>query len=304
MTTKLSRERLEALANLQSLECMALPASHAESAEMARMLLAGMDSEPVYQYWSYTTVENIEGDQEEFWFWNDCDKDFFDKIDGKKRMLYTAPPAPVADDYFASLVTQARARADKAMRKFPQPNYVLNKVAEESGEVIKAVIHYTEGREEWRNVEGEIIDNLAMLIRLVQEGDQVIGFTPPTDCRAAMLKAVTVTAATVPDGWKLVPVDATRAMMDAARRVEDEGYDAMHKAMLAAAPATPNGWIKCSERMPDERQEVIVMDADRNEVQSGMIYYDGRFVDFNEEYYEVENPSHWMPLPAAPEQEV
>jgi phosphoribosyl-ATP pyrophosphohydrolase len=38
------------------------------------------------------------------------------------------------------------------MRRFPQPNYVLNKVAEESGEVIKAVIHYTEGREQWSNV--------------------------------------------------------------------------------------------------------------------------------------------------------
>lgn len=92
------------------------------------------------------------------------------------------------DDYFASLVAAARVRADKAMRKFPQPNYVLNKVAEESGEVIKAVIHFTEGREEWRNVEGEIIDNLAMLIRLVMEGDQVLGFTPPDTCRAAMLQ--------------------------------------------------------------------------------------------------------------------
>lgn len=83
------------------------------------------------------------------------------------------------DDYFAKLVQEARRRADKAMRKFPQPNYVLNKVAEESGEVIKAVIHYTEGREDWLSVEGELIDNLAMLIRLVKEGDQVIGFTPP-----------------------------------------------------------------------------------------------------------------------------
>lgn len=99
-------------------------------------------------------------------------------------------PAPVSvpDDYFSSLVAAARVRADKAMRKFPQPNYVLNKVAEESGEVIKAVIHFTEGREEWQNVEGEIIDNLAMLIRLVMEGDQVIGFTPPDACRAAMLQ--------------------------------------------------------------------------------------------------------------------
>lgn len=102
------------------------------------------------------------------------------------KSLLQAQPAP---DYFASLVAAARVRADKAIRKFPQPNYVLNKVAEESGEVIKAVIHYTEGREEWSNVEAEIIDNLAMLLRLVKEGDQVIGFTPPVSCRAAMLAA-------------------------------------------------------------------------------------------------------------------
>lgn len=100
--------------------------------------------------------------------------------------LPTAPSMPARPDYFAGLVAAARVRANKAMRRFPQPNYVLNKVAEESGEVIKAVIHYTEGREEWSNVEDEIIDNLAMLLRLVTEGDQVIGFTPPDPCRAAL----------------------------------------------------------------------------------------------------------------------
>lgn len=40
----------------------------------------------------------------------------------------------------------------------------------------------------------------------------------------------------IPDGWVMVPVDATRAMIDAAARVEEDGYDAMHKAMIAAAP--------------------------------------------------------------------
>jgi NTP pyrophosphatase (non-canonical NTP hydrolase) len=98
----------------------------------------------------------------------------------------------VPEDYFASLVISARLRAEKAMRKFPQPNYVLNKVAEESGEVIKAVIHYTEAGKSGRT-SGEIIDNLAMLIRLVTEGDQVIGFTPPESCRAAMQPNVTLT---------------------------------------------------------------------------------------------------------------
>lgn len=91
MTAQLSRERLE-----EKLLEHIKHGGDSEEETMARMLLAGMDSEPVYQYWCYTTAENSEGDQDDFWFWNDCDKDFFDKIDGKKRMLYTAPPAPVA----------------------------------------------------------------------------------------------------------------------------------------------------------------------------------------------------------------
>ena len=33
---------------------------------------------------------------------------------------------------------------------------------------------------EWEEVEGEIVQLLAMLIRFVTEGDQVIGITPPT----------------------------------------------------------------------------------------------------------------------------
>ena len=61
-------------------------------------------------------------------------------------------------------------------------------------------------------------------------------------------------------------------------------------------------WIKCSERMPDDGQEVIVMDVNRNRVQSGIVYAYGLFVDFNEEYYEVHNPSHWMPLPEPPQE--
>lgn len=116
-----------------------------------------------------------------------CLKCNFDNIEEMPLFVHAMPSIPAAEpDYFASLVAAARVRADKVMRKFPQPNYVLNKVAEESGEVIKAVIHYTEGREAWVNVEGELIDNLAMLIRLVTEGDQVIGFTPPAVFRSEM----------------------------------------------------------------------------------------------------------------------
>lgn len=90
------------------------------------------------------------------------------------------------NDYFASLVAMARVSADKAIRKFPQPNYVLLKVAEEAGEVVQAGVHYAENRMEWGQVEGEIVQLLAMLIRLVTEGDQVNGITPPASCCASI----------------------------------------------------------------------------------------------------------------------
>lgn len=70
------------------------------------------------------------------------------------------------------------------------------------------------------------------------------------DYRAEMLKRVTfggdgksscnANSPEIPEGWKLVPIDATRAMIDAAQRVEEDGYDAMHKAMIAAAPEGGN----------------------------------------------------------------
>lgn len=78
-------------------------------------------------------------------------------------------------DSFSALVQEARQEADKAMRKFPQPNYVISKIAEESGEVVKAAIHFAEGREEAINVRLEMKQAIAMLYRLWIEGDQIHG---------------------------------------------------------------------------------------------------------------------------------
>lgn len=83
-----------------------------------------------------------------------------------------------ADATFADLIADARLEADKAMKKFPQPNYVISKVAEEAGGVVKAAIHCAEGRETAENVRGEIKQLIAMLYRLWFEGDQVHGLAP------------------------------------------------------------------------------------------------------------------------------
>lgn len=103
----------------------------------------------------------------------------------KQRIAELEARSTLQVDYFASLISMARLSADKAMRKFPQPNYVLLKVAEEAGEVVQAGVHYAENRMTWNEVEGEIVQLLAMLIRLVTEGDQINGVTPPQSARAA-----------------------------------------------------------------------------------------------------------------------
>lgn len=93
--------------------------------------------------------------------------------------------APKIDGAVAELFVDAWAESEKAMRKFPQPNYVISKVAEEAGEVVKAAIHCAEGRETPETVVAEIKQAMAMLIRLYLEGDQVHGLLPLTAAQEA-----------------------------------------------------------------------------------------------------------------------
>ena len=89
------------------------------------------------------------------------------------------PPVPrMSESDFDCLILDAMAEAMKAMKKFPQPNYVISKIAEEAGEVVKAAIHCAEGRETAENLRGEMVQLIAMLYRLWIEGDQVHGLPP------------------------------------------------------------------------------------------------------------------------------
>jgi hypothetical protein len=79
-------------------------------------------------------------------------------------------------EYLGDIVSRSIGQARRAMIKFPQPNYCLTKVAEEAGEVVKAGVHLAEGRDfTHEDLEGEVVDTMAMLFRVLIEGDQVIG---------------------------------------------------------------------------------------------------------------------------------
>ncbi|EGN8022392.1 hypothetical protein A1WG_00056 [Escherichia sp. KTE96] len=68
-------------------------------------------------------------------------------------------------------------------------------------------------------------------------------------------------------------------------------------------PVTPDGWISCSERMPDDGQHVIIL-CDGAFVLYAQ-YRNGEFFDVvrnGEEFFETQsrNVTHWMPLPEPP----
>lgn len=81
-------------------------------------------------------------------------------------------------DKLSTLIAEAREEAARASEKYPQPNYVISKFAEEAGEVVKAAIHCAEGRTPPEKVRAEMVQTLAMLFRLYLEGDQVHGLPP------------------------------------------------------------------------------------------------------------------------------
>ena len=64
---------------------------------------------------------------------------------------------------------------------------------------------------------------------------------------------------------------------------------------------TPDGWISCSDRMPDKLIPVMVMYED-GEMWSAM--WNGNRWDDGTEYPDPHSVTHWREMPAAPQQEV
>lgn len=86
------------------------------------------------------------------------------------------------------------------------------------------------------------------------------------------------------------------------------GWNAYRAAMLQSfgnseqlnSPVIPDGWVACSELMPEQFKAILAFN-EYGEVWSGA--YD-RYWNFYCDNLLVEHVTHWMPLPAAPQQEM
>lgn len=80
-----------------------------------------------------------------------------------------------------------------------------------------------------------------------------------------------------------------------------DGEPRLHIKKAGNSPVTPDGWIPVSERMPDDDTLCIAID-DIGVVWTA-IFEDGNLMSDIGGYPDLDF-THWMPLPAAPQQEV
>ncbi|EFI1566338.1 DUF551 domain-containing protein [Escherichia coli] len=88
---------------------------------------------------------------------------------------------------------------------------------------------------------------------------------------------------------------------DGNRVQEYVKLERLRNALSGNSPVTPDGWICCSERMPDKLIPVMVMYED-GEMWSAM--WNGNRWDDGTEYPDPHSVTHWHEMPAAPQQEV
>lgn len=79
------------------------------------------------------------------------------------------------------------------------------------------------------------------------------------------------------------------------------GFNACRAAMLQGADSNSQ-WVACSERMPDDMEDVLVTDGE--DVKS--MWWNGNKWDSWAVKYSIDSDdvTHWMLMPAAPQQEV
>lgn len=128
--------------------------------------------------------------------------------------------------------------------------------------------------------------------------------------RAAMLQGADGNSPVIPDGWQLVPKKITLEMECALSRADS--YEIGWRWALAAAPThsgTNDGWVACSERMPGMGVDVLACtispiggfeEIETAQWHGGMKGEQPVFITSADAI----EPTHWMPLPAAPKQEL
>ena len=165
------------------------------------------------------------------------------------------PQESVQNDKQRAQSSEVDAEVARAVAKFPtwptDPLHALAVLGEEFGELTKAMLQFTyephkTSREEIRT---EALQTAAMALRLFKSLDRYEYLPsqqhPQPVSQSVRSETAKPDTAKVPEGWKLVPVEPTDAMVAGGYRAYASrlSYDmarTTYRAMLAAAPS-PSG---------------------------------------------------------------
>lgn len=82
---------------------------------------------------------------------------------------------PITLNGWGDLADDVDAEVHYARRKFPKPTHLTVALAEECGELIKAIAQLREGKGDYKAVRVELVQTMAMCVRLYLDGDETEG---------------------------------------------------------------------------------------------------------------------------------
>ncbi|WP_249420775.1 MULTISPECIES: DUF551 domain-containing protein [unclassified Enterobacter] len=240
-----TKEQLQHIIETDHVQC-------GDASALARMALAGMEAEPVGEFY-----------HEARWGWYEISEG--DSVPERARIpLYRVPPAPVSvpaamemDDDFDSAFEHGKAVGWNAYR-------AAMLQAEPVSNSDELPLDYLQGHK----------DGLEWAAQLAEANH------PQTS-----------------DWLYDDPIELARAIR--------KGPD-MPTVQGGNSPVIPDGWVACVERMPSAGEQVLAYRPDAPESNDPLIkmatYVGGSAHGHGFDCYC--KPTHWMPLPAAPQQEV
>lgn len=217
--------------------------------------------------------------------------------------LYTAPPAPVSVPVEVSWED------------------VPDEITEDDMEVALAWAHgfnqcraaMLQGAEQQQNQQQNIPENIpGTLFKPVAD---LYGLTSPTGGETSFTFDAVEARDFIDGGWSCQEYVELGRFQEAMLQngnspaqsdcCPEQNYIA--PAQDGDSPVIPDGWVACSEQMPEDEQEVIVQNKMGYRYVSYFDEHSGLFFDMRggNQMNCIEHifVTHWMPLPAAPQQE-
>lgn len=236
-----------------------------------RRLLASLEAEPVHQV--------LTGDA-----WVDLSKGAMDsqkRVGAIVRTVYTATPATVSvpDEryrHLSELYHAQEKRLFKIAQRIKGPSF--DKYAYSPSQAIDALESAIFGERE-------------------------------DDCRAAMLQSFgnseQLNSPVIPDGLRLALSNAGIAAPESdemlaatCEKCIQELVTWVKERKPFRSAVIPDGWVACSERMPEQFVEVLACTEDGGRyvaaLNQSMTWDDGDFFD------DIQDVTHWQPLPSPP----